>query len=168
MYSVNISEKKFEIEFDSQNAKKGTVNGKDFTLDSVKIKEGSYHVIYNNQSYNIEILEINTDNSTVKLNINGVNYTSKVNSELDILLQKLGMDNLTSKKVKELKSPMPGLVLDIMVEPGQEVSEGDNLLILEAMKMENNIKSPVSGKIAEIKCNKGTAVEKNEILIVFE
>jgi len=168
MYTVNISDKNFEVDFDRQNAKKGTVNGKNFEIDSVKIKEGSYHVIYENKSYNIEIESVDTENNTVKLNINGVNYSSKVNSELDMLLKELGMDNLSSKKVKELKSPMPGLVLDIMVEAGQEVKEGDNLLILEAMKMENNIKSPVDGVIAEVKCTKSSAVEKNEILIIFE
>ncbi len=168
MYTVNIKEKEYKIDFDSQNAKKGTVNGKEFILDSIKLKEGSYHLIHDNKSYNIEILDINTDNNTVKLNINGVLYTSTVKSELDMLLQELGMDNLTSKKVKELKSPMPGLVLDVLVEAGQEVKEGDNLLILEAMKMENNIKSPVDGVIAEVKVNKTQAVEKNEILIIFE
>jgi biotin carboxyl carrier protein len=75
---------------------------------------------------------------------------------------------LDLSKVNEIKAPMPGLVLDIIAEVGQEVNEGDNILILEAMKMENNIKSPTTGVIKEIKCEKGAAVEKNEVLILFE
>ncbi|MNF13023.1 Glutaconyl-CoA decarboxylase subunit gamma [compost metagenome] len=67
----------------------------------------------------------------------------------------------------EIKAPMPGLVLNVIVESGQEVNKGDNLLILEAMKMENIIKSPSSGIVKKILVTKGDKVEKNEILIQF-
>ena len=168
MYTVNIAEQEFEISLDKKTANKGEINGNPFELDVHKSKEGSYHVLHNNKSYNIEIVEFDKENNTVILNINGQNYTSKVNTEIDILLKKLGMDSLTSKKINELKAPMPGLVFKVLVDVGQEVNEGDNLMILEAMKMENNLKSPTTGKIIEIKVDEGEAVEKNQILIVFE
>ncbi len=168
MYTVNIAEQEFQISIDKKQANKGEINGKSFELDVHKSKESSYHVLYNNKSYSIEIVELDRENNSVILNINGENYTSKVNTEIDILLKKLGMDSLTAKKVNELKAPMPGLVFKILVDVGQEVKEGDNLMILEAMKMENNLKSPTTGKIIEIKVDEGNAVEKNQILIVFE
>lgn len=168
MYTVNIAEQEYKISLDKKESNKGEINGKEFTLDVHKSKEGSYHVLHNNKSYNIEIVEINNEENTVKLNINGFNYTSKVNTEIDMLLKKLGMDSLVTKKVNELKAPMPGLVFKILVDVGQQVNEGDNLMILEAMKMENNLKSPTSGKVIEIKVNEGEAVEKNQILIIFE
>jgi biotin carboxyl carrier protein len=62
---------------------------------------------------------------------------------------------------------MPGLVLKIMVEPGQEVSKGDGLLILEAMKMENIIKAPTDGVVKSIEVEQSNAVEKNQVLIKF-
>ncbi len=167
MYTVNIAEQEFQISIDKKQANKGEINGKSFELDVHESKEGSYHVLHNNKSYNIEVVELDNENNSVTLNINGQNYTSKVNTEIDILLKKLGMDNLTSKKVNELKAPMPGLVFKILVDVGQEVKEGDNLMILEAMKMENNLKSPTTGKIIEIAVDEGDAVEKNQILIVF-
>jgi len=168
MYTVNIAEQEFQISIDKKQANKGEINGKSFELDVHKSKESSYHVLYNKKSYSIEIVELDRANNSVILNINGENYTSKVNTEIDILLKKLGMDSLTAKKVNELKAPMPGLVFKILVDVGQEVKEGDNLMILEAMKMENNLKSPTTGKIIEIKVDEGNAVEKNQILIVFE
>jgi len=168
MYTVNIAEQEFQIFIDKKQANKGEINGKSFELDVHKSKEGSYHVLHNNKSYNIEVVELDRENNSVILNINGQNYTSKVNTEIDMLLKKLGMDSLTAKKVNELKAPMPGLVFKILVDVGQEVKEGDNLMILEAMKMENNLKSPTTGKIIEIKVDEGNAVEKNQILIVFE
>ncbi|MNR65826.1 2-oxoglutarate carboxylase large subunit [compost metagenome] len=69
--------------------------------------------------------------------------------------------------MKEIKAPMPGLVLNVMVQEGQEVGKGDNLLVLEAMKMENIIKSPDSGIVKKILITKGDKVEKNEVLIQF-
>ena len=67
-----------------------------------------------------------------------------------------------------VKAPMPGLVLDILVEAGQSVNKGDNLLILEAMKMENIIKASGNGVVKNININKKDAVEKNQLLIEME
>jgi biotin carboxyl carrier protein len=77
------------------------------------------------------------------------------------------MDKLHSAKVNELKAPMPGLVLDIVVSEGQEVKKGDALVVLEAMKMENILKSPADVVVKKISVKKGTAVEKNQVLVLF-
>jgi len=63
---------------------------------------------------------------------------------------------------------MPGLVLDIIVSPGQSVNKGDNLLILEAMKMENVIKSPIDGIIKSIEVDKGNPISKSQVLVTYE
>jgi len=168
MLTVNIKNKEYKINFDSELNKKGTINNKEFEFNTIKNNENSFHVIMNNTSYNIDIVEINKEDKKVAIKINGAKYTGKVSNELDILLKKMGIDNLSINKVKNLKSPMPGLVLDIFVNIGDEVKEGENLVVLEAMKMENNLKSPIDGIIKEIKCKKSKAVDKNAILIVFE
>jgi biotin carboxyl carrier protein len=69
--------------------------------------------------------------------------------------------------LKEVKAPMPGMVLQILVSAEQEVEKDSALLILEAMKMENVIKSPAAGKVKRIAIEKGVAVEKNTVLIEF-
>jgi biotin carboxyl carrier protein len=164
MYTVNIAEQEFQISIDKKEKNKGEINGKSFVLDVHKSKEGSYHVLHNNKSYNIEVVEFDKENNSVTLNINGQNYTSKVNTEIDMLLKKLGMDNLTSKKVNELKAPMPGLVFKILVDVGQEVNEGDNLMILEAMKMEIEIAAPEAGVIKSIDVAVNDAVSDGQLL----
>lgn len=68
-------------------------------------------------------------------------------------------------KVNVIKAPMPGLVLKIMISENQDINEGDSVLILEAMKMENVIKSPGTGKVKIIKVKERDAVEKNEVLV---
>jgi biotin carboxyl carrier protein len=63
---------------------------------------------------------------------------------------------------------MPGMVIEVSVEDGQQVAEGDRLLILEAMKMENSINIPVTAKIRKVLVKKGQAVEKNQVMIELE
>lgn len=66
-----------------------------------------------------------------------------------------------------VKSPMPGTVLDIKVTAGQSVKKGDVLMVLEAMKMENDITSPVDGTVKSVKVSKGDSVEAEQLLFVI-
>jgi biotin carboxyl carrier protein len=77
------------------------------------------------------------------------------------------MDNLNTAKVSEIKAPMPGLVLRILASEGEEVQKGGNLLVLEAMKMENIIKAPADVIIKSVKVNPGDKVEKNQVMMIF-
>ena len=67
-----------------------------------------------------------------------------------------------------LRAPMPGLVVRVLVEPGQEVASGAGLVVLEAMKMENELKAPGAGKVGAIRAEAGQAVEKGQVLVEFE
>jgi biotin carboxyl carrier protein len=80
----------------------------------------------------------------------------------------MGLSLAASKVINDVKAPMPGMILDIMVSEGQEVKEGDNLLVLEAMKMENTILAPRDAVIKSISIAKGKTVTKNEVLIEME
>jgi biotin carboxyl carrier protein len=86
---------------------------------------------------------------------------------MDLLLAKLGIEHSAESAVKDVKAPMPGLIIDIALEAGQEVKKGDTLLILEAMKMENVIKCPADGIVSKVHIKKGESVEKNQILVEF-
>ncbi len=68
----------------------------------------------------------------------------------------------------KVTAPMPGTILDIKVKVGDEVSEGQVLLILEAMKMENDIPATATGKVAAINVNKGDTVNSNDVLVVIQ
>ena len=63
---------------------------------------------------------------------------------------------------------MPGLVLKVLVSEGQEVAEGDVIVILEAMKMENVIKSPTGARVKSIRVNKGDTIDKGEVMVTFD
>lgn len=164
---VTESKKPYEVEFDKElNA--GTINNQEFTWDVLEIKENSFSIIKDNQSYNVEVLHVDPEDKSFLIKVNGLKYQMQAKDKYDELLHSLGMDNLSAKKVSDLKAPMPGLVFDIVVNEGQTVKKGDALLILEAMKMENMIKSPTDGVIKSIEIKKGVAVEKNQVLLNFE
>jgi len=99
--------------------------------------------------------------------VNKTIYKIELKDKMDILLEKMGIDMSAVAAVNDLKAPMPGLVLDILVEEGQEIHKGDQLIVLEAMKMENVLKAEGDGIIKSIEVNQGTSVEKNQILINF-
>lgn len=86
---------------------------------------------------------------------------------IDALLDELGMAATTAKGPEMLVAPMPGLVLRVDATQGSEVAQGQTLLVLEAMKMENNLKSPTAGQIAEVFVQAGQAVEKGAPLLRF-
>ena len=117
--------------------------------------------------YTFKCLAVNHDDKSVIILHNGNKFIFKITEPLDELLKSMGLENALTPKISEIKAPMPGLVLDILVQPGDTVKKGDKLFILEAMKMENAIKSPIDAVVAEIHISKGTAVDKNQTLIVF-
>jgi pyruvate carboxylase subunit B len=71
-------------------------------------------------------------------------------------------------KAEVLRAPMPGMVVRINARPGDSVTAGVGLVVLEAMKMENELKSAASGRVKAVRVNPGEAVEKGQVLVEFE
>jgi len=145
-----------------------TFDAIDGALDIIPTGKEKFHIIRNNQSYNAELIAADYNNKTFEIKVRGKAYHIKLNDDYDLLVKRLGLQVAAQQKVKDIIAPMPGLVLEVSVEPGQEVKEGSPLLILEAMKMENVIKCPADCVIKSIHVSKGEAVEKNYLLIEME
>lgn len=165
-FIVNAGENSYQIELDSENQCKGKINGENFDLDILRTKSG-FSVIKNKTNYSVEVVSFDRVEKKVELKINHKFYSFIVKDKFDTLLEKLGMDVHAAGKVSEIKAPMPGLVIDVMVNAGDEIKVDQPLIILEAMKMENVIKSPSDNSIKKVSINKGDSVEKNQVLIEF-
>ncbi|MBX0291239.1 biotin/lipoyl-binding protein [Hymenobacter sp. HSC-4F20] len=144
-----------------------TVDGQPFAWDLTPLGDGRYHILYNSQSYTAELVAIDYTAKTLALKLNGQRLELQAKDRFDLLLDKLGMSNAAASKVNELKAPMPGLIVDIRVAPGQAVQKGDPLLVLEAMKMENILKAPGDGTVAAIKVSLRDNVTKGQVLVQF-
>lgn len=137
-------------------------------LDAVSIENNKFHILHNGKSLKAEIISTDFLQKKYTVKINNTTYEVSIADDLDQLIKELGFEIGKAKQINAIKAPMPGLILEISVEVGQEVQENDPLLILEAMKMENSIVSPRSGKIKSVSAVKGAAVEKGQLLIEFE
>jgi biotin carboxyl carrier protein len=102
------------------------------------------------------------------IEVNGNTYKVHIADGYDQMVEEMGLLVNTSQKVNEIKAPMPGLILDILVQVGQEITEGTPLLVLSAMKMENIILSQGDGVVKSIEVNKDDAVEKGQLIIEME
>jgi biotin carboxyl carrier protein len=166
MYHATVNNlRTFDVELDN-TAANGTVNGNDIALDIIE-ESGGLHILWNNRSFNAEIVSIDKAEKMVVVKVNSTLHEVKLKDRFDDLLKNLGMEGAGQAKVKNIKAPMPGMVLNILVGEGETVTKDQPVVILEAMKMENVIKSPVEGTIKKVGVAKGVAVEKNTILIEF-
>jgi biotin carboxyl carrier protein len=159
----NSYQVKVDNTFDFEIDKKTVLN-----LDSLKVSDSEFHVLQNNNSYKAEITKANFNQKKYTVKVNNNTYNVNIFNELDTLIKEMGFEIGTTKKVNEIKAPMPGLILAISVKVGQEVQEFDPLIVLEAMKMENTLTSPRAGIIKSISATNGETVNKNQLLIEFE
>jgi len=136
-------------------------------LDIIQLN-GALHVLDEHLSKEIKLIFCDLDSKTLIVDIEGKEYKATISDKYDLLVDKLGFSTESALVIKDIKAPMPGLVLDLLVEQGQVVEKGAQLVILEAMKMENVLKSQTEGVVKEIIVKKGDAVEKGQLLIVLE
>ena len=163
MYKVKVNDdKEREIILDKNNF---TINGADGSWDKISIAKNRFHILKDNRSYLCDIISTDFEKKTFEIKVNGHLYKIELKDRFYELLQRMGMGDAGKSKVNNIKAPMPGLVLSIMVKEGQEIKQGDSVLILEAMKMENVIKSQGNGTVKAIKVKTKDAVEKGQVLV---
>lgn len=165
MEKVKVNEK-YDFEFEIHN---GRIHyrGEEISVAYQSTGPNTAHVLHQNKSYRVELVEYLKAEKKLLIKVNSREYRIELTDRYDDLLHKLGLDKTASNRVTELKAPMPGLVLNVFVKESQQVSKGDTLVILEAMKMENIIKSPVDGLIKTIRIKNGDKLEKNQVVINF-
>lgn len=164
MYQIKINDKEFAVK---RNQSGLTINDEAVAADIVKVGESVYHVISNNRSYNAAIVNFNSVEKTAVIKVNGNTYNVTSKDQFDILLEQMGLNNLKAGTIGDLKAPMPGMVLKVLVNDNDTVQKGNSLFILEAMKMENIIKAPADATVKTVKIIPGDKVEKGQVLIVF-
>lgn len=155
-YQVNIGDTSFQLDANQANLLDIVENGEDL------------HVLQNNQAYHVKVIGTDFNTKTLTLEVNGNKYDLTIEDEYDLLVKKMGLSANVAQKMSNVKAPMPGLIVDILVEPGQAIEKGSQLLILEAMKMENVLKAEGEGIVKSIEVTKGDAVDKGQILIEME
>jgi len=127
--------------------------------------DGTYSLIHDAKNYEVVLEYVDLVKKEVVLQLNGVTHTCKISTELDLLIKDMGLLSAKSAKLKEIKAPMPGKVIEVLVKESDEIRKGESLIILEAMKMENVIKAPHDLVVKSVKVKLGQAVEKGAVLL---
>ncbi|SHJ15266.1 Biotin-requiring enzyme [Arenibacter nanhaiticus] len=137
-------------------------------LDVIPTKTSKYHVLQEERSYAIQVKAFDFMNRTMSIEVNGNTYELVVEDEYDLKVKQMGLLTQKAHKMDNIQAPMPGLIIDIMVNEGQEISKGTPLLVLSAMKMENIITSTGEGIVKTISVHKNETVEKGQIIIEID
>jgi len=127
-----------------------------------------FTLFYNGKTFFGHILSDDSENSQLTIQINHRIFSIRKQNPLDELIASLGMNAPKIKQLKELRAPMPGRIVEILVQIGQQIELGDDILSLEAMKMENVLKADGIGKVKKILVEPNQIVEKGQIIIEFE
>ena len=165
MYEIKVNDKQdFSA---SRKDGKLLINNELVEADIASVGSSLFHVLHNQQSYNVEVVNFNATDKIAEIKVNGNTYNITSKDQFDILLEQLGFNHLNAGAISDLKAPMPGMVLKVFVKEGDTIQKGENLFVLEAMKMENIIKAPADVIVKSIKIKAGDKVEKGQILITF-
>jgi biotin carboxyl carrier protein len=153
-----------DIEPAGENRFKLTHGGKTFIVDALTLDHGAVSMLVDGTSYGVEFDE---QGDEVQVLVRGQVTRIDVADERRLRLR-AGTTAFSAQGKQIIAAPMPGKVVKVLVKLGDEVKEGQGLVVVEAMKMENELKSPKAGKVVELPAKEGTAVEINARLVVVE
>lgn len=168
MIQIKHGDLTWDILFDKHTQGKALINNEGIEYSIAPDGINAWHILSANKSYRVELIEANKEKKVALLRVNGKKIQFTAHTQIDQLLTKMGISQSSSQKINELKSPMPGLVIDVPIAVGQTLELGQPIIILEAMKMENILKAPAVVTVKKIMVEKGKPVEKNEVLVLFE
>ena len=160
-------EKKYKVKVNDTFEYKFT-DGQITSLDIQEVSSTKFHVLKENCSFKAEIISSNFLKKHYTVKINSNIYEIDISDQLDLLIEEMGLSLGSAQIINDIKAPMPGLILDVLVQVGDTVKEGDYLLVLEAMKMENTLTALGDGVVKSVLVIKGEKVEKNQLLIEIE
>jgi biotin carboxyl carrier protein len=162
-YLTTINGTTFDIEI--QNDGTLLVNGEKRAVDFLSYgDEALYSIIMDTVSHELLIDE---QDGEYEILMRGKRYTGTVLDERAQLVASRGSSKMVDSGEISIRAPMPGLIVAIPVQEGQEVKAGQTVVILESMKMQNELKSPRDGIVQRLSVESGQSVEQNKLLVTI-
>jgi biotin carboxyl carrier protein len=166
-YIVTLGEQTHRIEvqeLEEDHLYRIVIDGKELTVDGRKLSAHMYSLLVENQSFTVDVTSKDDDYTVASA---GKSFQLRLLDERRAARPGEG-GGASREGGKEIRSFMPGKVVEVLIAVGDEVSKDQGVLIIEAMKMENEIRSTAAGKVKEIRVSPGQAVESGELLVVLE
>jgi biotin carboxyl carrier protein len=164
-YVATVGGTEHEIELEELTAESFAITlGPDrFEADLRRVGPASFSVLVGNRSFDFDV--VRDEEEIVVTSRHGSTRLSVIDSARRATR---GGSKREHRGPAQIKAQMPGRIVNVLVKAGDDVKEGQGLVIVEAMKMENEVKSPKAGKVAEVKVVAGQTVEKGALMIVIE
>ena len=159
---IRLGDRAFDLH---RNGEALTLNGEPLDGRFERLGPNSGLLILEGRTH---VITFEQEGEHIRITTGGIRQDAVVKDETALLLEKFGFDDADSVAKREILAPMPGLVLQVLVEPGQAVEEGQGLVVLEAMKMENELRAPSSGSVAAVHIAPGDTVGKNALLVELD
>ena len=161
LYVTTIGEREFLVDIVDEN--QVLVDGKPYQVDFIPIEDQPiFSLLVDNKSYEGYVYPAE---KAWQVLIYGRSYPVLVEQEMERRLRMASGSRVSKKGELHLKAPMPGLIVAVPVEEGQEVEKGQVLVLLESMKMQNELKAPRAGVITRLRTHAGERVEQNQTLL---
>lgn len=166
-YTVSVRDRAFDLSIrETQRGLEIALDGQPLAVDMVRIGTAEcYSLLVNSCSYEVQVHGNGVDYQVI---LNQRRYGVTVESERARLLKSLTSAQGKREEIQEIKAAMPGLVVKVEVKEGDRVRPGDGLVIVEAMKMENELRAPQQGVVKQIFVHKGMTVDQGQILVLIE
>ncbi len=155
------------VENGSESSHLLTLDGQTHTIDAVFLEGGTWSLLIDGQSFEVDIDADPSRPERLTVDVRGCRFPLEV---LDERRQRMrsASGGFEVEGKAEVLAPMPGKVVKVLVEVGQRVAEGEGILVVEAMKMENELKAPKEGTVTELLCEAGDTVDGGQRLAVIE
>jgi|SRR5512139_3965796 biotin carboxyl carrier protein len=162
--TIGEREAKVSVEELGGSGYKVTIDGREHVVDAHQVANRLWSVVYGNASFEVDVTQVPGDEFEVLIN-GDCHKFSLMNEQRRAMIRAGGKGSAGKAMVS---SPMPGKVVKLLVAEGQEVEAGQGVIVVEAMKMENELKSALPGKVKEIFVKEGDVVESGAKLLLVE
>ncbi|HXG50855.1 MAG TPA: biotin/lipoyl-containing protein [candidate division Zixibacteria bacterium] len=165
-YIAKLADQTYTVEIEEigKSVYRIAVDGNEFLVDGKKTGRTNYSLIVDNRSFEVEV--DNTEDE-YRVLVDGRTYRVHLVDERRVRLGD-SQSGIQPQGRQQVSVPMPGKVIAVLVGEGEAVEKGQGLVIVEAMKMENEVRSPIAGEIKEIRVKAGDTVEAGAVLVVVE
>ncbi len=164
-YQIESDNETFQIAYNMEKLL-ASIKGRSYPFEWDELGGGEFHLKSGTCSYHVLLIE-HQPNGQLLFQVNGRLHRITVRDERQQLLNKMDFGKSEEEGVIRLDAPMPGKVLQILVKDGTQVRKSDPVVILEAMKMENEIRASCNGRIDKVHCRQGSSVEKHQLLMTI-
>jgi biotin carboxyl carrier protein len=163
-YTAIVAGERVDLEIDLSDPRKivAQVAGRAYSLETKTIEPGVYWFNWNNRSIELSVTPAGEEYT---VSVGGLRYPAEI-LDARAVLRKAAQHGHDG--VVELRAPMPGKIVKILLQPGAEVSANQGVLVMEAMKMQNEVKSPKDGILKRVAVQENAAVNAGELLAVVE